>query len=238
MVTSAPKAAWIRTRLLNLIDTLPVDTALPSERQLAHDLQVARMTLRRAMDELVYEGLLVRRHGSGVYTARPKVAGRLAVTSFTEDMLRRGITPGTEVLSFRRGRADGNVARLLRIPVNDPAYFYCRLRLADGVPMGVDRGVVVAELVPNLTASDAEGSLYVNLLERHGVRVTGATLNLEAVLPDHYAAQRLGIAESQPCIQISGIGIDAGGRVVEIGRNLYRGDRYQLGSSLGTFSAG
>lgn len=229
---SASKVALVRSRLLNLIDGLDDGDALPSERELAVRFQVARMTLRRAMDDLVYEGLLVRQHGRGIFRARPKVAGRLAVTSFTDDMLRRGLQPGTRVVSFRRGRADRNVARLLRIPVNDFAYFYTRLRLADDVPMAVERCIFVADAVPQLTAGDLEGSLYRNLMIKYGVAVSSATMNLEAVLPDHQAAELLEIPPSQPCINIRGIGLDAAGRVVEVGNNLFRGDRYQLGSSM------
>ena len=68
------KAAEVRALLLGLIDALPEGAALPAERELAVRWNVARMTLRRAVDELVIEELLIRRHGSGTYPSRTKVA--------------------------------------------------------------------------------------------------------------------------------------------------------------------
>lgn len=226
------KVDLVRTQLLNLIDQTEEGTALPSERALAERFQVARMTLRRAMDDLAYDGLIVRQHGRGVFTARPKVAGRLAVTSFTEDTRRRGLTPGTRIIAFRKGRADRNVARQLRIPVNDFAYFYSRLRLADGIPMALQHCTLVADAVPDLTEEDLAGSLYESLERRYGVKINGATVDLEAVTPDARTAELLKIPITQPCIQLRGFGLDQSGRVVEIGRSLFRGDRYRLSSSF------
>ncbi|MFC7619498.1 GntR family transcriptional regulator [Microlunatus sp. GCM10028923] len=226
------KVDLVRTQLLNLIDQTEEGAALPSERILAARFQVARMTLRRAMDDLAFDGLIVRQHGRGVFTARPKVAGRLAVSSFSEDTRRRGLTPGTRVISFRKGRADRNIARQLRIPVNDFAYFYTRLRLADGVPMALQQCTLVADAVPDLTEEDLTGSLYESLERRFGVKINGATADLEAVMPDARSAELLTIPMSQPCIQLRGFGLDQTGRVVEIGRSLFRGDRYRLSSSF------
>lgn len=230
--TVTSKVDLVRTQLLNLIDQTEEGTALPSERILAVRFQVARMTLRRAMDDLAFDGLIVRQHGRGVFTARPKVAGRLAVSSFSEDTRRRGLTPGTRVIAFRKGRADRNVARQLRIPVNDFAYFYTRLRLADGVPMALQHCTLVADAVPDLTEDDLTGSLYESLERRYGVKINGATVDLEAVMPDARSAELLTIPMSQPCIQLRGFGLDQTGRVVEIGRSLFRGDRYRLSSSF------
>jgi len=229
---STSKIDLVRAQVLNLIDQTEEGAALPSERVLADRFRVARMTLRRAMDDLAYEGLIVRQHGRGVFTARPKLAGRLAVTSFTEDTRRRGQTPGTRVIAFRKGRADRNVARQLRIPVNDYAYFYTRLRLADGVPMGLQHCTLVADAVPALTEEDLTGSLYESLQRRYGVEITGATVDLEAVLPDPRTAELLTIPPDQPCLQLRGFGLDRTGRVVEIGRSLFRGDRYRLSNSF------
>src|SRR6187551_1380555 len=81
-------------------DELLVGDALPSERRLATDLGVSRPTLRNVIDELVREGLLLRRHGSGTYVAEPKIALPLTMTSFSEDMARRGMRPGSRVVAF------------------------------------------------------------------------------------------------------------------------------------------
>ena len=82
------KQALVRDEILGMLDELRVGDALPSERRLASELGVSRPTLRAVIDELVREGLLLRRHGSGTYVAEPKIALPLTMTSFSEDMTR------------------------------------------------------------------------------------------------------------------------------------------------------
>src|SRR6266446_10425107 len=82
-----------RERVLDLIDRLGVGDAIPSERQLSADLGVSRLTVRAALDELVREGYLIRRRGSGTFVAEPKVAKGIDITSFSDDMRARGLTP-------------------------------------------------------------------------------------------------------------------------------------------------
>src|SRR5690554_1844772 len=85
------KRRAVRRELLAMLDELEVGDALPSERRLAEELGVSRPTLRAAIDRLVAEGRLERRHGSGTYVAEPRIAVPLTMTSFTEDMIRRGM---------------------------------------------------------------------------------------------------------------------------------------------------
>src|SRR5260370_33341201 len=84
-----------RTQVLDLMESLDVGMAIPSERQLSLDLNVSRLTIRAALDELVRDGYLDRRHGSGTYVTEPKIAQPRTLTSFSEDTRRRGMVPGT-----------------------------------------------------------------------------------------------------------------------------------------------
>ncbi len=84
-----------RSQVLDLMESLDVGQAIPSERQLSLDLNVSRLTIRAALDELVRDGYLDRRHGSGTYVTEPKIAQPLTLTSFSEDMRRRGMVPGS-----------------------------------------------------------------------------------------------------------------------------------------------
>src|SRR3954470_15451747 len=94
------KQSETRRQVLDLIEQLGIGNAIPSERQLSVDLGVSRLTVRAALDELVREGYLVRRRGSGTYVREPKIAQELTMTSFSEDMLRRGMRPGSRTLSL------------------------------------------------------------------------------------------------------------------------------------------
>jgi len=87
------KQSQTRDRVIDLMERFGVGNAIPSERQLSADLGVSRLTVRAALDELVREGYLVRRRGSGTFVREPKIAQELTMTSFSEDMLRRGMRP-------------------------------------------------------------------------------------------------------------------------------------------------
>src|SRR5438477_11667274 len=94
------KQSLTRQQVLDLIERLGVGTAIPSERQLSADLGVSRLTLRAALDDLAREGYLVRRRGSGTYVQQPKISQELTITSFSEDMRKRGMEPGSRTLSM------------------------------------------------------------------------------------------------------------------------------------------
>ncbi|MGC4936711.1 GntR family transcriptional regulator [Kribbella sp. DT2] len=233
MPSSLPgKAAEIRALLLTLIDTVPQGAALPAERELAVRWNVARMTLRRAVDELVIEELLVRRHGSGTYTTRPKVAKWLGMIGFSEDIRRRGMTPSSRTLEFRREKASRTAARRLRIPVGDPVLTFTRLRLADDLPMIVEHTTVPGSYVPGLEVEDLAGSLYELLDSRYGIELVSGTSKLEPVLPDAKTAAWLDIPSTQPCLASQGLSFDGRERVFEYTSAVYRGDRYAFTAEL------
>ena len=95
------KQSETRDRVLDLIDALGVGEAIPSERQLSSDLSVSRLTVRAALDELVREGYLLRRRGAGTFVSEPKITQELTMTSFTEDMRRRGMHPASKTLDMK-----------------------------------------------------------------------------------------------------------------------------------------
>jgi GntR family transcriptional regulator len=81
--STAPKQNEARERVLDLIEQLSIGDAIPSERQLSADLHMSRLTVRAALDDLVRDGLLVRRRGSGTFVGEPKIAQELTMTSFS-----------------------------------------------------------------------------------------------------------------------------------------------------------
>src|SRR5919112_3558375 len=105
------KQSETRERVLDLIERLGVGEAIPSERQLSVDLGVSRLTVRAALDELVRAGLLDRRRGSGTFVREPKIAQELTMTSFSEDMVRRGMRPGSKTLSLETTLAGAYLGR-------------------------------------------------------------------------------------------------------------------------------
>lgn len=233
MATSfPPKVAATRQLLLEQIVGMSDGEPLPAERELAGRWNVSRMTLRRAMDDLVVEGILERRRGSGTFLTHPRLRRHLAMTSFTEDMLRRGHVPSTRTVEFRHRRADRAASQKLRVPIGEPLVAFTRLRLADGEPMVIERSIIRAALVPDLTAEDLEGSWYRVLTDRYGVHIESATFNIEPVLPEPVIASWLEVPTTQPCLRLKIESLDGRARIVETGEATYRGDTYSLSAEL------
>src|SRR5215217_9713202 len=126
-----PKYSQLREILLDLVETeLDADQSIPSERELSSRFGLSRMTARQAVEHLVSEGRLYRVQGKGTFVARPKIDMPLRLTSFTEDMRARGLTPGSRDLDRRRIPASAAVARELNIDTGDLIYVIERLRTA------------------------------------------------------------------------------------------------------------
>jgi DNA-binding transcriptional regulator YhcF (GntR family) len=99
----------LRARLRELIASSRIGDRLPSERALSLRWGVARMTVRHAMDALVAEGLVERRHGSGTYVVPQPLVRLLGLTSFSQDMRERGLVPSSRLLSFETVEADAPI---------------------------------------------------------------------------------------------------------------------------------
>src|SRR5919201_316295 len=164
------KQEQIRQRVVQLISELGVGAAIPSERRLSTDLGVSRLTLRAALDELVREGYLVRKHGSGTFVGQPKIAQQLTLTSFSEDMRRRGMVPDSRTIGLENVHAGPQVGRALHVSPDARVYRIRRLRLADNLPMALETLHVPGSLVPGLTAAQLEhGSWYELLEDRYNI---------------------------------------------------------------------
>ena len=223
------KQRRLRARLAELIAAMSPGEPLPAERDLARELGVARMTLRRAVDAMVAEALLVRRQGAGTFVAPAKVAHRLSANSFSADMRARGLRPGSRTLEARRAPAGVMLAALLEVPPGAPVLHVRRLRLADGEPMAVEDLHVPADLAPGLTGADLEDRSYYELLaERFGHRIASGTQTAEAALTSSEDAAALGVEPGAPAFCFERTCRVDGGRVAEFVRSIYRGDRYRI----------
>src|SRR4051795_13099322 len=176
----ATKHSLVRDELLAMLDELRVGDSIPSERRLGASLGVSRPPLRNAVDELVREGLLVRRHGSGTYVAEAKIALPLTMTSFSEDMARRGMRPSSAVLSFETISAGAKLGQRLRMSPAEPVWAIRRLRLADDETMAIEFLHVPKRVVPKLTRRDLEGHSFYDLLSRrYDITVAAGTQTIE-----------------------------------------------------------
>src|ERR1700756_5314740 len=150
-LASEPKYYAVKRHLLEFIGSLEPGAAVPTERELALRMQTSRTTVRQALGELVVEGRLVRRQGSGTYVAEPKVTWPLYVASFTEQVKASGFTPSSEVLRTQRIAAGAELAGRLGVRPGSPVYRIERVRLADAWPIAVETSWLAADRFPGLT---------------------------------------------------------------------------------------
>src|SRR5918992_474356 len=142
---------------------------LPPERELAERYGCSLITVRHALAELVREGRIERTRGRGTYVLPPRIDRDIAGTmSFAEEMQRRGLDPGTRLVTGRIEPAGEAVAAELQIPTDAPVVYLERLRLGDGEPLILEQARLPAERFAGLLAFDLEQrSLYDILGERY-----------------------------------------------------------------------
>jgi GntR family transcriptional regulator len=205
------------------------EDALPAERDLATDFGVSRITVRKAIDGLVQEGLLVRRQGSGTFVRGRVEKNFSKLTSFSEDMRARGRTPHSVWLKRSNGTVTPEEAMSLRSSPGTPVFRFHRIRYADDAPMALERATVLADCLPSIDA--VESSLY-EALERSGHRPVRALQRLRAVLFDAEKAELLAARANDPGLLVERIGFDREGRAIEFSQSWYRGDTYDFVAEL------
>jgi GntR family transcriptional regulator len=205
------------------------DDALPAERELATLLDVSRITVRKAIDGLVEEGLLVRRQGSGNFVCARVEKNFAKLTSFSEDMRARGRTPKSVWLKRAAGTVTPEEALTLRLSPGTPVYRFHRIRYADDAPMALEYATIVASALPSPEAVDT--SLY-TALEASGHRPTRALQRLRAVLLTAEQAQLLNAVEGAAGLLVERLGSLPDGRAVEFSQSFYRGDTYDFVAEL------
>lgn len=229
-----PLYLQLRRRLESAIEVacLQANDPLPSERDIARITGLSRVTVRKAIETMAEDGLIVQRQGSGSYVAptpRRMEQSLSLLTSFTEDMARRSMT--TTALWLERGifLASAHEATTLGIASGGSVARLSRLRLADGKPLALERASLPATFLANPVA--VEGSLYATLGEL-GLRPVRAVQRISAANVKGSDAVFLEIPEGTAGLQIERISYLPDGRPVEMVRSLYRGDAYDFVAEL------
>ncbi|MGV8909853.1 MAG: GntR family transcriptional regulator [Propionicimonas sp.] len=228
-----PKYEALRRGLLaDITAGMQPHDALPTERALMQSYGVSRMTVREALSRLADEGRIYRVQGSGSYVADPgKIRKSLALTSFSEDITARRMTPGARLLTLDRTEADVAVARDLALSPGDLVVRIVRLRTADGEPMCLERVWLPERLVPGLVDAGIGESLY-ETLAGHGLDPQHADQTIRATVVTSEEAGLLDVPPHSPALHVSRITYDSLGRAVERGHSVYRADRYDFHLSV------
>ena len=229
--SSLPLYKQLQRTLRQAIETrvLGPDDALPPERDLATDFNVSRITVRKAIDGLVSEGLLVRRQGSGTFVRARVEKNFSKLTSFSEDMRARGRNPHSVWLRKSAGTVTPEEALTLRASPGTPVYRFHRIRFADDMPMSLEYATILASCLPSLDA--VESSLY-TALEHAGNRPVRALQRLRAVLFTAEQAKLLQAHEKDPGLLVERLGFLSDGRTAEFTQSYYRGVIYDFVAEL------
>jgi len=201
------------------------DEALPSERLLSESLDVSRVTARKAIDQLVEQGLIVRRRGSGNYIA-PRIEQPLSrLTSFSEELQQRGYTPSSRWLKRALTAAVPDEQLSLGLSPGARVARLERLRLADDVVMAYEVSVLPESVLPRPEA--VTGSLYEYLTGESHAPVR-ALQHIRALNAPLRLAEQLGVPVGQAVLFITRIGYLETGQAVELTHSYCRSDYYDF----------
>ena len=203
--------------------------ALPSERLLSEQTGASRVTIRRALEQLIGEGLIVRRHGSGTYLAPRIQQPGSELTGFSSDTQNRGASPGSVWIMKTLAPANEEQAIALGLKVGAPVVHLARIRLANGEPLAIEDAIVAADLLPPI--DEIGDSLYAALAVKKNRPVRGSQ-RLTASLATSIEAGLLSIQENSEVLRIERRTFRHDGTPVELTRSAYRGDRYEFVSEL------
>jgi GntR family transcriptional regulator len=203
---------------------------IPSERQLEQLYNISRTTIREAVDHLVRQGFLYREHGRGTFVSPQKLQkGLMELTSFSEDLIKRGITPGQVIRDMSWVVPASNILQRLELPAGTEVLRIQRIRLGDQVPIGLQTSFIALSREQNITREEMEsaGSLYRILQEKYGIIPTEADETLEVTLATPEEARLLQIESGAPLLLNERLLFSQNRTPVEFVKILYRGDRYQ-----------
>lgn len=214
----------------------PPGSKIPSEQELMQEYNVSRMTVIRAVNDLVQEGLLYRKQGKGTFVSIPQVQQRLGkLTNFTQDMLSRNLKPDSIILNLELISPPFIIQEKLKIKENIKVWRLERLRFADDNPMGLQVAYLPSDLFPIIDENElGRGSLYEYLRKKYNIVLKRAEETYWVRMPTNYEIQKLKIKKNTPVFYVQRLTFLINERAFEFVESILRGDRYQLYVELTT----
>jgi GntR family transcriptional regulator len=227
-----PKYHQLASILLQKIedgDWAPL-SPIPSERQMETLYNISRTTIREAIANLIRQGYLYREHGKGTFVSPKKLqTGLNELTSFSEDLIKRGIHPGQIILEISREVPPTKIIQKLELSPGASVTRIERVRLGDDIPIGIQISYTVLSEDQIITRYelDEAGSLYNVYKEKYNIILAEADETVEVVLATLEEARLLQIEKGSPLLLNERLSFSQDRKQVEFVKILYRGDRYQ-----------
>ncbi len=235
MIERVPKYYALKSHILEMIDReeYGIDQAIPSERELISLFSISRITVRKAIDELVNEGYLYRVQGKGTYVKGHDIKQDLFnITSCTQDILEKGLIPSRRLIQCRVDACRADKARILQIASDEKVLILERVYYANLEPLNCTLTVLPHNYFPDIEKHNFEKeSLYAVLEREYGVTITRATRTLQARLALEDMAKKLELHAGAPLLLFEAVtyGIVAGQEVpIEVFESHYRTDKFKF----------
>ncbi len=198
--------------------------ALPSERTLAEQFGLSRMTVRAALSELVSAGALYREQGRGTFVSARKMK-QSNIASFSETVKAMGFEPSTKIVEFSVTLPPQDIAD--KLMVSTKVYRALRLRLADDIPVAIEEVFMPLNIAPGLKLIDLKSSLYKLINETFGRNIGSADSSVSAMHPSAKQQEYLRIDRNTPVLKIDSLYYGVSGEPLYYERALYRADMYE-----------
>lgn len=226
-----PLYEQVKKALLKYIDdnNLPPGTLLPSERELSETFRISRLTVRKAIEELATLGIVFKKTGKGTFVAEPKIQQQLlVVTNFTDAISKIGHIPGAKIIEKELVYGEPKICMKMGLSGGARLLYMKRLRFVDNIPISIQSIYLNYDLLPGIEELVENHSLYSLIQERFNIKLSKTKAILESVNADYSCANLLWVKPNSPLFIMSGTVSDSLGRVIELFKCYYRGDRMRF----------
>ncbi|NHM29460.1 GntR family transcriptional regulator [Neobacillus terrae] len=209
-----------------------IDQPIPDEISLANEFGCSRMTMKRALDILVMEGLLYRKRGHGTFIVRSAIQNsRVKVASneamgLTNLLKNKNIT--SKVINFEVQFPSLEVAEHLAIDTNSPVYYLVRVRLVDREPYVIEKTYMPTKLIPGINDEILNGSIYEHITDNLGLTIAGSQRKIRASKSDGLDQKHLECENDDPILEIEHVGFLNNGVPFEYSFSRHRYDKFEV----------
>lgn len=209
--------------------------ALPAEHELAEKYEISRMTVRRAISELINAGMLYAQKGKGTFVAKPRLEeGFFELKDFHDEIRKRGMKPSAKLLGVKIVRANELLAKKLDIPLETRCLYFRLLLSANDEPLIYENKYVVYSKQKPLLETELKDPSLANLATLHGAHFpTMSKRILHASVVTEDEASVLGVEQYTPVFVVEQTIYDADKKPIGWGKSICRGDRFKLSSYIG-----
>lgn len=221
----------IRNKIIS--QALKPGDMIDSEHRLVEKYKVGRNTVKKALEDLVYEGILQRIQGKGTFVSHPKLEQSLSgFYSFSKVMKSKGIDPKDIIVKLEHTSADLAVTRNLDVQEGTRVIKLQRLRCANNEPIMFETSYVIDKIIPELTVEMLKKDSLYDLMLQHGVVVSRAKESFEPIVMGDYEAKYLEVKKGYPALLLHRLAYAASGQIVEYCTSIVRGDRCRFYTEL------